>query len=115
MTRVELSLACQNLLDRDVGSRSDPLCVLLQEAGGGRWAEVRANDGAGSSAPPGVPGRGAAVRQSLLPALQPFGGSRWLFHYLLLRLRRGLDATRPPSFTPEHAVQDTVFLQPFLP
>lgn len=49
VTRVELSVSCQNLLDRDLGSRSDPLCVLLQEAGGGRWAEVRAN----ALAPPG--------------------------------------------------------------
>uniref|UniRef100_A0A8C6Z066 Copine-3 n=1 Tax=Nothoprocta perdicaria TaxID=30464 RepID=A0A8C6Z066_NOTPE len=40
VTRVELSVACERLLDRDVGSRSDPLCVLLQDVGGGRWAEL---------------------------------------------------------------------------
>ncbi|XP_008948506.1 PREDICTED: copine-1-like [Merops nubicus] len=40
VTRVELSVSCRSLLDRDVGSRSDPLCVLLQEVGGGQWAEL---------------------------------------------------------------------------
>uniref|UniRef100_A0A8C3USZ5 Copine-3 n=1 Tax=Catharus ustulatus TaxID=91951 RepID=A0A8C3USZ5_CATUS len=40
VSRVELSVSCRSLLDRDLGSRSDPLCVLLQDAGGGRWAEL---------------------------------------------------------------------------
>uniref|UniRef100_A0A8C0UH86 Uncharacterized protein n=1 Tax=Cyanistes caeruleus TaxID=156563 RepID=A0A8C0UH86_CYACU len=43
--RVELPVSCRSLLDRDPGSRSDPLCVLLQDAGGGRWTEVRAAGG----------------------------------------------------------------------
>lgn len=41
VSRVELSVSCQHLLDRDVGSKSDPLCVLLQDVGGRQWAEVR--------------------------------------------------------------------------
>ncbi|XP_005056989.1 PREDICTED: copine-1 isoform X3 [Ficedula albicollis] len=40
VSRVELSVSCRSLLARDLGSRSDPLCVLLQDAGGGRWAEL---------------------------------------------------------------------------
>ncbi|XP_029863582.1 copine-1 isoform X3 [Aquila chrysaetos chrysaetos] len=40
VSRVELTVSCRSLLDRDLGSRSDPLCVLLQEVGGGRWAEL---------------------------------------------------------------------------
>ncbi|XP_025913353.1 copine-1 isoform X4 [Apteryx rowi] len=40
VTRVELSVSCENLLDKDVGSKSDPLCVLLQDVGGDRWAEL---------------------------------------------------------------------------
>ncbi|XP_052647919.1 copine-1 isoform X7 [Harpia harpyja] len=40
VSRVELSVSCRSLLDRDLGSRSDPLCVLLQEVGDGRWAEL---------------------------------------------------------------------------
>ncbi|NXM34660.1 CPNE1 protein, partial [Oxyruncus cristatus] len=40
VSRVELSVSCRSLLDRDLRSRSDPLCVLLQDAGGGRWAEL---------------------------------------------------------------------------
>ncbi|NXG16911.1 CPNE1 protein, partial [Grallaria varia] len=40
VSRLELSVSCRSLLDRDLGSRSDPLCVLLQDAGGGRWAEL---------------------------------------------------------------------------
>ncbi|XP_071671744.1 copine-1 isoform X3 [Patagioenas fasciata] len=40
VSRVELSVSCRSLLDRDLGSRSDPLCVLLQDAGGGQWAEL---------------------------------------------------------------------------
>lgn len=40
VSRVQLSVICRHLLDRDVGSKSDPLCVLLLDVGG-RWAEVR--------------------------------------------------------------------------
>uniref|UniRef100_A0A669QMI4 Copine-3 n=1 Tax=Phasianus colchicus TaxID=9054 RepID=A0A669QMI4_PHACC len=39
VSRVQLSVTCRRLLDRDVGSKSDPLCVLLLDAGG-RWAEL---------------------------------------------------------------------------
>uniref|UniRef100_A0A8C5X5W7 Copine 1 n=1 Tax=Malurus cyaneus samueli TaxID=2593467 RepID=A0A8C5X5W7_9PASS len=38
--RLELSVPCQSLLHRDLGSRSDPCCVLLRDAGGGRCAEL---------------------------------------------------------------------------
>ncbi|NWT05053.1 CPNE1 protein, partial [Mionectes macconnelli] len=40
VSRVELAVSCRSLLDRDLRSRSDPLCVLLQDVGGGRWAEL---------------------------------------------------------------------------
>ncbi|XP_038014505.1 LOW QUALITY PROTEIN: copine-1 [Motacilla alba alba] len=40
VSRVELSVACRSLLDGDLSSTSDPLCVLLQDAGYGRWAEL---------------------------------------------------------------------------
>uniref|UniRef100_A0A3B4B1K1 C2 domain-containing protein n=1 Tax=Periophthalmus magnuspinnatus TaxID=409849 RepID=A0A3B4B1K1_9GOBI len=36
---VELSISCSNLLDKDVGSKSDPLCVLLQK-NQETWTEV---------------------------------------------------------------------------
>ncbi|POI36011.1 hypothetical protein CIB84_000236 [Bambusicola thoracicus] len=39
VSRVQLSVNCRRLLDRDVGSKSDPLCVLLQDVGG-CWAEL---------------------------------------------------------------------------
>uniref|UniRef100_A0A8C2YH87 Copine-3 n=1 Tax=Coturnix japonica TaxID=93934 RepID=A0A8C2YH87_COTJA len=39
VSRVQLSVICRHLLDRDVGSKSDPLCVLLQDVGG-CWAEL---------------------------------------------------------------------------
>lgn len=38
--KVELSVSGQNLLDRDVTSKSDPFCVLFIEDNG-RWMEVR--------------------------------------------------------------------------
>lgn len=38
--KVELSVSGQNLLDRDVTSKSDPFCVLFTE-NNGRWSEVR--------------------------------------------------------------------------
>ncbi|KAM6928064.1 copine-1 isoform 2-T3 [Xenentodon cancila] len=37
--KVELSVSCTDLLDKDVGSKSDPLCVLLQKAGD-KWTEL---------------------------------------------------------------------------
>ncbi|XP_036415768.1 copine-1 isoform X1 [Colossoma macropomum] len=40
VTKVELSISCKNLLDKDVGSKSDPLCVLLQSVGDDKWTEV---------------------------------------------------------------------------
>ncbi|XP_066054977.1 copine-1-like [Chamaea fasciata] len=43
VSRVKLSVSCRSLLDRDLGSRSDPLCVLLQAravAGGLSFAPV---------------------------------------------------------------------------
>ncbi|XP_068170435.1 copine-1 [Antennarius striatus] len=39
VSKVELSVSCANLLDKDVGSKSDPLCVLLQSSGG-KWMEL---------------------------------------------------------------------------
>ncbi|XP_030584903.1 copine-1-like isoform X2 [Archocentrus centrarchus] len=38
--KVELSVSCANLLDKDLGSNSDPLCVLLQSSGGDKWTEL---------------------------------------------------------------------------
>ncbi|XP_060087039.1 RNA-binding protein 12 isoform X3 [Heteronotia binoei] len=40
VTKVELSICCDNLIDKDVGSKSDPLCVLLQNVGGDQWTEL---------------------------------------------------------------------------
>uniref|UniRef100_A0AAX7UHJ5 Copine-3 n=1 Tax=Astatotilapia calliptera TaxID=8154 RepID=A0AAX7UHJ5_ASTCA len=40
VSKVELSVSCANLLDKDVGSKSDPLCVLLESTGGDKWAEL---------------------------------------------------------------------------
>uniref|UniRef100_A0A3Q0RU85 Copine-3 n=1 Tax=Amphilophus citrinellus TaxID=61819 RepID=A0A3Q0RU85_AMPCI len=40
VSKVELSVSCANLLDKDVGSKSDPLCVLLQSSGGDKWTEL---------------------------------------------------------------------------
>lgn len=37
--KVELSVCGQNLLDRDVTSKSDPFCVLFMEVNG-KWMEV---------------------------------------------------------------------------
>uniref|UniRef100_A0A3B5AR21 Copine 1 n=1 Tax=Stegastes partitus TaxID=144197 RepID=A0A3B5AR21_9TELE len=39
VSKVELTVSCANLLDKDVGSKSDPLCVLLQKAGD-KWTEL---------------------------------------------------------------------------
>ncbi|XP_028904940.1 copine-1 isoform X1 [Ornithorhynchus anatinus] len=40
VTTVHLTVSCRDLLDGDVGSQSDPLCVLLQDLGAGGWAEL---------------------------------------------------------------------------
>ncbi|TKS70809.1 Copine-1 [Collichthys lucidus] len=40
VSKVELSVSCSDLLDKDVGSKSDPLCVLLQSSGGDKWTEL---------------------------------------------------------------------------
>ncbi|XP_014860489.1 PREDICTED: copine-1-like isoform X2 [Poecilia mexicana] len=39
VSKVELTVSCENLLDKDVGSKSDPLCVLLQKTGD-KWTEL---------------------------------------------------------------------------
>ncbi|XP_038554363.1 copine-1-like [Micropterus salmoides] len=40
VTKVELSVSCSDLLNKDVRSKSDPLCVLLQSSGGDTWTEL---------------------------------------------------------------------------
>ncbi|XP_064189791.1 copine-3 isoform X1 [Anguilla rostrata] len=40
VTKVELTVSCENLLDKDVGSKSDPLCVLLMSNASDQWYEV---------------------------------------------------------------------------
>ncbi|KAF3822595.1 hypothetical protein GH733_007969 [Mirounga leonina] len=40
VTKVELNVSCDNLLDMDVGSKSDPLCVLFLNTSGQQWYEV---------------------------------------------------------------------------
>ncbi|KAJ4940714.1 hypothetical protein JOQ06_027009 [Pogonophryne albipinna] len=40
VTKVELCVSCTDLLDKDIGSKSDPLCVLLQSTGGDKWTEL---------------------------------------------------------------------------
>uniref|UniRef100_A0A672ZSU1 Copine-3 n=1 Tax=Sphaeramia orbicularis TaxID=375764 RepID=A0A672ZSU1_9TELE len=40
VSKVELSVSCSDLLDKDVGSKSDPLCVLLQKSGSDKWTEL---------------------------------------------------------------------------
>ncbi|GCC22535.1 copine-3-like isoform X1 [Chiloscyllium punctatum] len=40
VTKVELSVCCENLLDRDVTSKSDPLCALLMNVSGNQWVEI---------------------------------------------------------------------------
>ena len=39
-SKVELRVSCTNLLDKDVMSKSDPMCVLFHYDNG-RWIEVR--------------------------------------------------------------------------
>lgn len=43
VTKVQLSISCDNLLDMDVGSKSDPLCVLFLNTSGQQWYEVMLN------------------------------------------------------------------------
>ncbi|KAJ8259575.1 hypothetical protein GJAV_G00171010 [Gymnothorax javanicus] len=40
VTKIELSVSCNSLMDKDVGSKSDPLCVLLQSTGEDKWTEL---------------------------------------------------------------------------
>uniref|UniRef100_A0A2K6SU89 Copine-3 n=1 Tax=Saimiri boliviensis boliviensis TaxID=39432 RepID=A0A2K6SU89_SAIBB len=40
VTKVELNISCANLLDKDIGSKSDPLCVLFLNTSGQQWYEV---------------------------------------------------------------------------
>ncbi|KAJ8396145.1 hypothetical protein AAFF_G00022180 [Aldrovandia affinis] len=40
VSRVELTVSCENLQNRDLGSKSDPLCVLQEGSPGGQWCEV---------------------------------------------------------------------------
>ncbi|XP_063062946.1 copine-3-like isoform X2 [Engraulis encrasicolus] len=40
VVKVELTVSCENLLDKDVFSKSDPMCVLLMNTSGHQWAEV---------------------------------------------------------------------------
>ncbi|TRY56023.1 hypothetical protein DNTS_013854, partial [Danionella cerebrum] len=40
VSKVELTISCENLLDMDVGSKSDPLCVLFLLTAQNQWFEV---------------------------------------------------------------------------
>uniref|UniRef100_A0A668AJL6 Copine 3 n=1 Tax=Myripristis murdjan TaxID=586833 RepID=A0A668AJL6_9TELE len=40
VTKVELTVSCENLLDKDIGSKSDPLCVLLMNSSESKWYEL---------------------------------------------------------------------------
>lgn len=40
VTKVELKVSCDSLLDKDIGSKSDPLCVLFLNTSGQQWYEV---------------------------------------------------------------------------
>ncbi|XP_026218467.1 copine-3-like isoform X2 [Anabas testudineus] len=40
VTKVELSVSCDNLLDMDMLSKSDPLCVLFVCNSGSQWSEI---------------------------------------------------------------------------
>ena len=42
---VELTVSCSNLRDRDVMSKSDPMCVLSQrEQGADKWHEINRSE-----------------------------------------------------------------------
>lgn len=43
VTKVALNISCDNLLDMDAFSKSDPLCVLLTNTSGPHWCEVSAS------------------------------------------------------------------------
>jgi hypothetical protein len=64
--KVELSVSGQNLLDRDVTSKSDPFCVLFTETDG-RWMEVRPV----GVQMPWVMGNVAGERSPCLPGVRP--------------------------------------------
>ncbi|XP_069007456.1 copine-3-like isoform X1 [Embiotoca jacksoni] len=40
VTKVALSISCENLLDMDTFSKSDPVCVLLVNSSGPHWSEI---------------------------------------------------------------------------
>ncbi|XP_030612091.1 copine-3-like isoform X2 [Archocentrus centrarchus] len=40
VTKVSLSISCENLLDMDAFSKSDPLCVLFMNTSGNHWFEI---------------------------------------------------------------------------
>uniref|UniRef100_A0A3P9LXP6 Copine-3 n=1 Tax=Oryzias latipes TaxID=8090 RepID=A0A3P9LXP6_ORYLA len=40
VTKVELSVSCDHLMDKDISSKSDPLCVLMMCGEDSRWYEV---------------------------------------------------------------------------
>nr|XP_046226533.1 copine-3-like isoform X2 [Scatophagus argus] len=40
VTKVAVSISCENLLDMDAFSKSDPLCVLLMNTSGPHWCEI---------------------------------------------------------------------------
>ncbi|XP_008436526.1 copine-3-like isoform X2 [Poecilia reticulata] len=40
VTKVELTVSCENLMDTDLGSKSDPLCVLLMCNPDSKWYEM---------------------------------------------------------------------------
>lgn len=39
-SKVELTVSCENLMDMDVFSKSDPLCALYINTSGSHWYEV---------------------------------------------------------------------------
>uniref|UniRef100_V9KK16 Copine-3 n=1 Tax=Callorhinchus milii TaxID=7868 RepID=V9KK16_CALMI len=40
VTKVQLTVSCESLMDKDVGSKSDPMCVLQQSLGEDQWTEM---------------------------------------------------------------------------
>ncbi|KAG7259738.1 hypothetical protein CRUP_035503 [Coryphaenoides rupestris] len=40
VSKVELTVSCEHLLDKDIGSKSDPLCVLLMSSTEDKYYEV---------------------------------------------------------------------------
>lgn len=41
VTKVALTISCDNLLDMDAFSKSDPMCVVYMNTSGSYWSEVR--------------------------------------------------------------------------